>query len=64
MSFSRDIRHERDRAPRTLNEAFGPYAKLHVKERRTAQGWLWAIGYGIAVGVFLWVVVLVKVGPR
>ena len=63
MSFSRNTQYERLRAPRTLSEAFGPYAELHVERKRSAQGWLWAIGYGIAVGVFLWVVLLIKVGP-
>lgn len=62
MSFSRDIKHYAA-TPRTLNQAFGPYAKLHVQRNGGAKGWFWALGYGIAVGVFLWVVLLIKVGP-
>lgn len=51
------------RVPRTMNEAFGPYAKLHVARRKSnAHAWAWAIGYGFAVGVFLWLVVAIRAG--
>ena len=60
MSFSKDVRHYRS-TPRTLNQAFGPYARLDVAKRE-AHGWLWAIGCGIGIGVFWWFVVALRVG--
>lgn len=39
--FSRDIRHMRP-TPRTLNEAFGPYAQLESPPRRTRRR---SVGY-------------------
>jgi hypothetical protein len=62
MNFPRNTQHERLRAPRTLSDAFGPYAQLHVERKRSLKGWLWAIGYGLVVGAFLYLVLLVRVG--
>ncbi|MFM0141790.1 hypothetical protein [Paraburkholderia sp. RL18-085-BIA-A] len=63
MSFPRNTQYERLRAPRTLSDAFGPYAQLHIPPKRyNLRGWCWAIGYGIGIGALLYVVVLVKVG--
>jgi hypothetical protein len=46
-----------------MNEAFGAYAQLHIPPKRyNLRGALWAVGYGICLGVFLYVVVLVRVG--
>ncbi|MGF7131959.1 hypothetical protein P3T40_003442 [Paraburkholderia sp. EB58] len=62
MNFPRNTQYERLRAPRTLQDAFGPYAQLSVRRKRSVQGWLWVIGYGVIVGAFLYGVVLIKAG--
>jgi hypothetical protein len=62
MNFSRDIRHTQYRTHRTLNDAFGPYAKLHVRRNSEARSWLYAIGSGAAVGVAWWLIVALRVG--
>lgn len=63
MSFPRNTNYERLRAPRTLSDAFGPYATLHIPPKRyNLRGWAWAIGYGVSVGIVLYFVLLVRVG--
>jgi hypothetical protein len=63
MNYPRNTNYERLRAPRTMNEAFGAYAQLHIPPKRyNLRGALWAVGYGIGIGVLLYVVVLVRVG--
>lgn len=61
--FSRDISHERMRTPRTLNDAFGPYAKLYIVEpRRRFAAVFWMLAYGIGIGVAWWLLVAIKAG--
>jgi hypothetical protein len=49
------------RWPRTLGDAFGPYARLHVEPKRyNLRGWAWAIAYGMPIGALLYLVVLVR----
>lgn len=62
MNFSRDIQHTQYRTPRTLNDAFGPYAKLHVSQRSDAKAWVWAIGCGVAIGFVWWLCVALRAG--
>jgi hypothetical protein len=63
MSFSRDIQHERLRAPRTLNEAFGPNAKLHIEpQKQPLRAYLWMALYGVAIGIGWYVVVAIRAG--
>jgi hypothetical protein len=63
MNHPRNTQYERLRAPRTLSDAFGPYAQLHIPPKRyNLRGALWAVGYGIGIGALLYVVVLVRVG--
>jgi len=58
-NFPRNISHERMRAPRTMSDAFGPYAKLHVPSpRRRLAGAFWMLVYGAAIGA-VWYVALV-----
>ncbi|AQG98566.1 hypothetical protein A9R05_06760 [Burkholderia sp. KK1] len=60
--FDRDIRHAR-MAPRTLNEAFGPYstAKLHVPRRKPRIApLLWALFYGVAIAAFWYALLLAR----
>lgn len=57
--FDRDIRHYRA-APRSLNEAFGPYSRLHVEKQ--SKGWLYAIGYGLVIGLVWYGIVALKAG--
>jgi hypothetical protein len=57
--FDPDIRHYRPTA-RTLNDAFGPYSKLHVEKQR--GGWLWAIAYGVVIGIVWYGIVAMKAG--
>jgi hypothetical protein len=55
----------RDRVPRTLCDAFGPYAKLHVEPEKTPlRAYVWMAAYGIAIGMGLCVLVLVKAGAQ
>lgn len=52
--FDKDVGHYR-MAPRTLNEAFGPYstAKLHVPRRKARLApLLWTLFYGVAIAAF------------
>lgn len=63
MSFSRDIQDYQYSTPRSLQTSkFGPYSRLTVERKREAKAWVWAIGCGIAVGVFWWIVVAIRVG--
>lgn len=57
--FSRDINHSQYRTPRTMNEAWGAYAKLHVPARRRRfAGVFWMAACGIGCGA-VWYVALV-----
>lgn len=59
--FSRDISHQRMRSARTLNDAFGPYARLHVRSpRRRFAAVFWMLTYGIGLGVAWWFLVAIK----
>lgn len=52
-----------DRVARTLNEAFGPYAKLHVEQKKTPlRAYFWMVAYGVAVGSILYLIVAIKAG--
>lgn len=62
MSFSRDIQHTRYRTARTLVEAFGPNAKLHVERKSEGKAWIWAIGCGVAIGCVWWITVALAAG--
>lgn len=65
MSFPRNTQFERLHAPRTLSEAFGPYAQLHVPPKRyNVRGWAWAIAYGAGIGIFWWLCVAVRAGMQ
>lgn len=60
--FSRDVRHYR-MAPRSLNEAFGPYsiAKLHAPRRKfRIAPLLWMLFYGVSIGAFWYVLLLMR----
>lgn len=58
--FDKDIRHYR-MAPRSLNDAFGPYARLSVHKRKSRIApVLWAIFYGVAIGAFWYALVLAR----
>jgi hypothetical protein len=63
MTFSRDTRHYQ-MAPRSLQTSkFGPYSRLTVEQPKySPKAWAWAIGYGIATGISLWLVVAIRVG--
>jgi len=59
--FSRDIRHARP-TPRTLQQAFGPYQKLNIPQRRSKiVDALYMALYGAAVGACWYAVILLKV---
>lgn len=54
---------QRDRIPRTLNDAFGPYARLHVEpEKLSWRAYFWMLFYGVALGVGFYVLVAIKAG--
>lgn len=57
--FDHDIRHYR-RTARTMNDAFGPYSQLHVEKQ--GKGWLYAIGYGLVIGLVWYGIVALKAG--
>jgi len=38
------------RTPRTLNDAFGPYSKLHV-ERKKESGWWYVVASAVVVAI-------------
>ena len=51
----------RDRVPRTLNDAFGPYAKLHVEPPKTPlRDKILAFALFAAVGAGWYLIVLVR----
>lgn len=51
----------RDRVPHTLNDAFGPYAKLHVEPEKTPlRAYFWMVAYGITIGLGFYLIVLVR----
>lgn len=53
--------HQYRMAPRTLNDAFGPYAKLHIPHRRSRVApLLWALFYGAAIAAFWYALVLAR----
>lgn len=53
------------RWPRTLNEAFGPGAKLHVEQRRKpVSEYVWMVAYGVAIGIGWYVLVAIKAGAQ
>lgn len=61
--FSRDLKDFRCRTPRTMNEAFGAHAKLHVPQDKQSRiaGFLWVAFYGIAIGAFWYALLLARV---
>jgi hypothetical protein len=60
--FSRDIRHARP-TPRTLQQAFGPYSKIRIPQRRSkVVDALYVVLYGVAVGAVWYGIVLLRVG--
>ncbi|SAL59414.1 hypothetical protein AWB71_03280 [Caballeronia peredens] len=61
--FSRDIKDFQCRAPRSLNEAFGPYskAKLHVPKRKSrVAALLWMGFYAGCIAGFWYAILLVR----
>lgn len=61
--FSKDISHSQMRVPRTLNDAFGPYARLSVPSpRRRFAAVLWMLAYGVGLGVAWWLLVAIRAG--
>lgn len=51
--------------PRTLNEAFGPAAKLHVEPEKTPlRAYVWMLAYGITVGAGLYLLVAIRAGAQ
>ena len=61
--MNRDLKYERLRAPRTLSDAFGPYAKLHVEQEKTPlRAYVWMVVYGAAIGAGFYVLVAFKAG--
>lgn len=60
---SLDLKYERLRAPRTLNEAFGPMAKLHVEPEKTPlRAYFWMLAYGVVIGAGLYLLVGLRAG--
>lgn len=54
---------QRDRIPRTLNDAFGPYAKLHVEPKRMPlRDKILALALFAAVGAGWYLLVAIKAG--
>jgi hypothetical protein len=53
------------RWPRTLNEAFGPRAKLHVEPEKTPlRAYFWMLAYGAALGAGLYLLVGLRAGAQ
>jgi len=53
----------RDRVARTMSDAFGPYAKLHVEPEKTPlRAYFWMVAYGVAIGSILYLIVAIKAG--
>lgn len=52
-------RYYGDRFPRTLQEAFGPHAELHIERRAFLDkylGYVVAVGVGLLIGLASWLV--------
>lgn len=61
--MNRDLKYERLRSPRTLSDAFGPYAKLHVEPEKTPlRAYVWMVIYGMVIGAGLYLLVAFKAG--
>lgn len=59
----KEIQRERLRVPRTMNEDFGPTAKLHVEPEKTPlRAYFWMVAYGVAIGAVLYLIVAIKAG--
>jgi hypothetical protein len=59
----KEIQRERLRIPRTMNEAFGPMAKLHVEPEKTPlRAYFWMLAYGVAIGIVFYLIVVIKAG--
>lgn len=57
--FSRDVRCYRS-TPRSLQQAFGPYARLSVPaRRRKVAAVFWMLVYGVGIGVAWWLLVAI-----
>lgn len=55
----------RDRVPRTLNDAFGPYAKLHVEPAKTPlRDKLLAFALFASVGAGWYLLIAIKAGAQ
>ncbi len=53
------------RWPRTLVEAFGPEAKLHVEpQKMPLRDKLLSFAFAVAIGVGWWLAVAIKAGAR
>jgi hypothetical protein len=53
------------RWPRTLVEAFGPDAKLHVEPKKMPlRDKLYSFAFAVAIGFAWYIAVLIKVGPQ
>lgn len=52
----------RDRFPRTMNEAFGPYAKLEVPKSKWRQRWEDAVDAAALLFIVVVVFVLMTIG--
>lgn len=61
--FSKDINHYPRRTARTMNEAFGAHARLHVPEEKPSRiaGFLWMVFYGVAIGAFWYALLLARI---
>lgn len=59
--FSRDAKHYRP-VPRTMNQAFGPSARLHVSREKTPlRAYVYMVTCGVAIGLFWYAVLMLKV---
>lgn len=47
---------------RSLRDACGPNAQLHVEPEYGIAGWLWAAAYGVGVGTLLYLAVALRAG--
>ncbi|CAG4900536.1 hypothetical protein [Paraburkholderia saeva] len=61
--MNRDLKYERLRSPRTLSDAFGPYAKLHVEPEKTPlRAYVWMVVWGVGIGAIWYVITAIKAG--
>ncbi|MBB5509598.1 hypothetical protein HDG35_005893 [Paraburkholderia sp. JPY681] len=59
--FSRDAKHYRP-TPRSLTQAFGPHARLHVSRDKTPlRAYAYMAACGAAIGCFWYLVIQLKV---